>query len=87
MIAHEREIQQVLEQMERMLRSLFTLHAEVLPQSHQQFALMAEGPLAEIRRLEQELGGYIDSALQPLDGGAEPERAGAPTQSQIEAQV
>ena len=73
MIADERELQQVLEQMERMIRALFTLQAEILPQSRQQFALMAEGPLEEIRRLEQEIGDYVDEALQSLSSGAEPE--------------
>jgi hypothetical protein len=67
MIVDEGQLQQTLEQMERMVRVLFTLRREVLPQSRQQFALMAEGPLEQIRRLQQELEAYVDEALQPLE--------------------
>jgi hypothetical protein len=67
MITNEGQLQQTLEQMERMLRVLFTLRREVLPQSRQQFALMAEGPLEQIRRLQQEIEAYVDEVLQPLE--------------------
>jgi hypothetical protein len=67
MITNEEQLQQTLEQMERMLRVLFLLRANVLPKSRQQFAIMAEGPLEQIRRLEQEISAYVDEALAPLE--------------------
>jgi hypothetical protein len=64
MITNERQLEQGLDQMERMCRALSALSAEVLPQNRRQFALMAEGPLEEIRRLEEEVRVYIDQTLQ-----------------------
>ncbi|MFN6146514.1 MAG: hypothetical protein ACK5AL_09155 [Planctomycetota bacterium] len=46
------ELTQALEQLARMYRVLAGLRASVLPKSAQQFSLMAEGPMDEIRRLE-----------------------------------
>jgi len=54
------ELTQALEQLARMYRVLAGLRATVLPKSAQQFSLMAEGPLDEIRRLE--------SAVHELSG-------------------
>jgi hypothetical protein len=68
MISDASQLRQALEQMERMLRILSTLHVDILPQSRQHFALMAEGPLEEMRRLQQQIEAYVDEALQPLDG-------------------
>jgi hypothetical protein len=45
MITDEKQLQQAIEQMGRMYRALVTIQAEVLPQSRQHFALMADGPL------------------------------------------
>ena len=55
MIANQQQMQQTVEQMERMCRALAVLQADVLPKSLLQFALMAEGPLEQLRALEQEL--------------------------------
>ena len=63
MISDERQLEQAVEQMGRMCRALFTLNTEVLPQSRKQFALMAEGPLEEIRRLEKEISQYVTQTL------------------------
>jgi hypothetical protein len=49
------ELTQVLDQLARMYRVLDGLRTKVLPKSEQQFGLMAEGPLDEIRRLEAAL--------------------------------
>jgi hypothetical protein len=63
MIANEQQMQQTVEQMERMCRALSALQTEVWPQSHRQFALMAEGPLEQLRRLEEDLSQFIDRTL------------------------
>ena len=63
MIADERQLEQAVDQMGRMCRALAALNIEVLPKSRQQFALMAEGPLEEIRRLEEEISGYVTLTL------------------------
>jgi hypothetical protein len=52
MIADERQLNHAIEQLARMYRALAALREQVLPHSQAQFALMAEGPLDEIRRLE-----------------------------------
>ena len=64
MITDEKQLEQAVEQMGRMCRALASLNAEVLPQSRQQFALMAEGPLEEIRRLEEEISQYVAQTLE-----------------------
>ena len=63
MIADVRQLEQAVEHMRRMCRALSSLNAEVLPRSRQQFALMAEGPLEEIRRLEDEISQYVTQTL------------------------
>ena len=63
MIAGERQLEQAVEQMGRMCRALAALNAEVLPKSRQQFALMAEAPLEEIHRLEEEISQYVTETL------------------------
>jgi hypothetical protein len=70
MITTEAQLQQAVHQMGRMYRALATLHSDVLPQSRQQFALMAEGPLEEMRRLEQEISAYISHTLDAPDDPA-----------------
>jgi hypothetical protein len=67
MITDERELEQAVDQVGRMYRALAALHAEILPQSRQQFALMAEGPLEELRRLEQDISHYVNQTLAPPD--------------------
>lgn len=63
MIADEKQLEQAVEQMGRMCRALAALNSEVVPKSRQQFALMAEGPLEEIHRLEAEISQYVTQTL------------------------
>lgn len=67
MITNEAQLQQVVEQIGRMYDALTALQAEVLPQSRQQFALMAEVPVEELRRLQQEIMDYIHRTLDAPD--------------------
>jgi hypothetical protein len=46
---------QTLEQLERMNSALVALRRELLPAQPKKFAILAEGPLEEIRRLQSEV--------------------------------
>jgi hypothetical protein len=58
MITNDDQLQQALEQLGRMYRAMAALQAEVLPVNARQFALMAEGPVDEIRRLQAQIDAY-----------------------------
>jgi len=46
---------QTVEQLEKMNEALAGLRRELLPNEPRKFAILAEGPLEEIRRLQQEI--------------------------------
>ena len=48
-------LEQTVEQLERMNAALVALHRQLLPGEPRKFAIMAEGPLEEIRRLRDEI--------------------------------
>jgi hypothetical protein len=58
MITNDEQLHQAVEQLGCMYRALAALRAEVLPVNARQFALMAEGPLDEIRRLQTQIDAY-----------------------------
>ena len=58
MITNDAELSQSMEQLERMYRALAALRRDVYPVSRQQFALLAEGPEEEIRRLQEAIDIY-----------------------------
>ena len=53
MITNDAELRQTMEQLERMYRALAALRRDVFPVNPRQFALLAEGPEEEIRRLQE----------------------------------
>jgi hypothetical protein len=59
MITNDEQLNQAVDQLVNMYRALAALRAEVLPISPRHFALLAEGPRDEIRRLQQEIDAYI----------------------------
>ena len=66
MITNDLEFDQAFEQMERMYRALAALRRDVFPINPDQFALLAEGPEDEIRRLQHDLDAYTGlSELAP----------------------
>lgn len=67
MMTTEAQLAQTIEQIERMARVLMILKADVLPKSRFQFALMAEGPLEELRRLEQQVSACVEEALDAYE--------------------
>ncbi len=58
MITNDVELGQTVAQLERMYRALAALRREVYPINPQQFALLAEGPEEEIRRLQAAIDSY-----------------------------
>ncbi len=46
---------QTMEQLERMNEALIALRRELLPGQPKKFAILAEGPLEELRRLQTEI--------------------------------
>ena len=59
MIETTAQAEQAIEQMGRMQRILESYRADILPKNPRNFALFAEGPLDEIRKLQVEIDDYI----------------------------
>ena len=66
MIRTDAQLQQAIEQIERLYQGLNALRAEVLPKNPRNFAVLAEGPLDEIRKLQAEIADYV-SRLEHVD--------------------
>lgn len=47
---------QTVEQLERLNTALMALRRELLPGQPRKFAILAEGPLEDMRRLQEEIG-------------------------------
>jgi hypothetical protein len=59
MITNDEQLNQAVERLGGMYRAMAALRAEVLPLNARNFALMAEGPLDEIRRMQAEIDAYV----------------------------
>ena len=59
MIENTEQLQQAIEQMGRMQRILDSYRADILPKNPRNFAVFAEGPLDEIRKLQAEISEYL----------------------------
>lgn len=59
MIRTAEQVAQAIEQMGRMQRILESYRTEVLPASPRNFALLAEGPLEQLRQLQTQLEEYF----------------------------
>jgi hypothetical protein len=53
------QLRVTMEQMERLIRALDDLKANVLPQNPELFATMAEAPLEDLDRLREEVSSYV----------------------------
>lgn len=58
MIQNDAQFHQTLEQLERMYHALAELRRDILPKNPSNFAILAEGPVEEIRRLREEVDVY-----------------------------
>jgi hypothetical protein len=52
---NEAILTQTVEQLERLNDALFSLRRELLPGQPKKFAILAEGPLEDMRRLQDEI--------------------------------
>ena len=68
MIAVAEQLGQAIEQMGRMQRILESYCNEILTQNPRNFALLAEGPLEQLRQLQTQIEEYI----QRLEVGGTP---------------
>jgi hypothetical protein len=65
MIETDAQFQQAIEQIERLYRGLDSLRADVLAKNPRNFAVLAEGPLDEIRKIQTEISDYVAKLEQP----------------------
>ena len=59
MIQNPTQLQQAIEQIERLYRGLDSLRADILPKNPRNFAVLAEGPLDDIRKIQTEIFDYV----------------------------
>lgn len=64
MIENTEQLEQAIEQMGRMQRILESYRADILPKNPRNFAVFAEGPLDEIRKLQADIDQYISRLEQ-----------------------
>ena len=69
MITTDAQLQQALEQIERLCRALNSLRIDIFPQNPKNFAILAEGPVDEIRKLQADIDAYINR-LEGVDATA-----------------
>jgi hypothetical protein len=68
MIETSEQLYQAIEQMGRMQRILESYRNEILTKNPRNFALLAEGPLEQLRQLQKQ----IDDCIQRLEAGETP---------------
>jgi hypothetical protein len=59
MIQNEGQLQQALQQIQNLYVALDGLRAEVFPKNPRNFAVLAEGPLEQIRQLQLQVDAYV----------------------------
>jgi hypothetical protein len=66
MIINEAQLQQAIEQIQALCRAIDSLRADIFPKNPKNFAVMAEGPVDEIRKLQADIDAYINR-LESVD--------------------
>jgi hypothetical protein len=69
MITTDPQLQQAIEQIQRLCQALDSLRRDLLSKNPRNFAIMAEGPVDEIRKLQADIHAYINS-LEAVDATA-----------------
>ena len=72
MIENEAQLRQAIEQIQGLCSAIDAIRAEVFPKNPRNFAILAEGPVDEIRKLQMDIDDYV-SRLE----GVEPSAAAA----------
>ena len=76
MIETSEQAYQAIEQMGRMQRILESCRNEIMARNPRNFAILAEGPLEQIRQLQAQLDEYVQR-LEGPSGPLERQRTGA----------
>ncbi|MGE5219612.1 MAG: hypothetical protein ACM3SP_21635 [Chloroflexota bacterium] len=58
-ITNEAQLQQAIEQIQTLCHAIESLRTDTLPKNPKNFAVLAEGPLDEIRKLQADIDAYI----------------------------
>jgi hypothetical protein len=59
MIQNEAQLRQALQQIQNLYSALDGLRVEVFPKNPRNFAILAEGPLEQIRQLQLQMDEYV----------------------------
>ena len=65
MIETEAQFEQAIGQIERLYEGLDALRGDILHRNPRNFAILAEGPLDEIHKLQSEIDRYVGHLQQP----------------------
>jgi len=60
MITNQAQLRQTIEQIQNLCGAIESLRADILPRNPRNFAILAEGPVDEIRKLQQDINAYIE---------------------------
>jgi len=66
MSRHYLPLEQAIEQIQTLCRAIDSLRADIFPKNPKNFAIMAEGPVDEIRKLQADIDAYINR-LESVD--------------------
>jgi hypothetical protein len=69
MIENELQLKQAIEQIQGLCRAIDALRADIFPKNPRNFAILAEGPVDEIRKLQTDIDDYV-SRLEGVGAGA-----------------
>ncbi len=68
MIENEPQLRQAIDQIQNLCRAIDTLRTDIFPKNPRNFAILAEGPLDEIRKLQTDIDNYV-SRLEGVEAG------------------
>jgi len=58
-IRNQAQLQQAIEQIQNLCRAIDSLRTDIFPKNPKNFAIMAEGPVDEMRKLQADIDAYI----------------------------
>lgn len=58
-IRNQAQLQQAIEQIQNLCRAIDSLLTDIFPKNPKNFAIMAEGPVDEMRKLQADIDAYI----------------------------
>jgi len=70
MIQNEAQLKQAIEQIQNLCQALDSLREEVFAKNPRNFAILAEGPVDEIRKLQADVDDYVSRLESAISGAA-----------------